>query len=59
MEKDFKIANPDDDLSELYLKMQGAPYTFFPVVKNGTLIGVIDLDNINEFMMIHAAGHTY
>jgi Zn-dependent protease/predicted transcriptional regulator len=55
MDKDFKTMNPDEDLSEIYRTVQGRRHNFFPVMDRGELIGTIDMENINEFMMIRAA----
>lgn len=55
MDKDFKTVNPDEDLSEIYRTVQGRRHNFFPVMDGGELIGTIDMENINEFMMIRAA----
>ena len=43
-----------EDLSEIYRKVQGRQQNFFPVIQSGVLVGVIDMENIQEFMMIQA-----
>lgn len=55
MDKDFKAVGPNEDLSEIYRTVQGRRHHFFPVVENGRLIGAIDMENINEFIMIQSA----
>lgn len=55
MEKDYKTVAPEEDLSQIYRTVQGRQHNFFPVMANGELIGTIDMENINEFMMIQAA----
>jgi Zn-dependent protease len=55
MSKDFLMVAPDEDLSAIYRRVQGNQLSFFPVMENGYLIGTVDMENINEFMMIQAA----
>ncbi len=55
MDKDFKTVKPEEDLSEIYRTVQRRRHNFFPVMDKGELVGVIDMENINEFMMIEAA----
>ncbi len=55
MKKDFLMVSPHEDLSTIYRKVQGRQLSFFPVMENGFLIGTVDMENINEFMMIQAA----
>ncbi len=55
MKTDFKPVAPDEDLSEIYRSVQSRQHNFFPVTDNGDLVGTIDMENINEFMMIQAA----
>ena len=54
MERDFQKVEPWEDLSEIYRKVQGKQQHFFPVIQSGVLVGVIDMENIQEFMMIQA-----
>lgn len=54
MKTDFKPVGPDEDLSEIYRSVQSRRHNFFPVTDNGRLVGTIDMENINEFMMIQA-----
>ncbi|MFT2010759.1 site-2 protease family protein [Pontibacter sp. 13R65] len=44
-----------DKLSEAYAELQKTKAPLFPVLENGQLAGVINLDNINEFIMIKSA----
>ena len=53
--KNFLMVSPTEDLSKIYRTVQGQQHSFFPVMENGQLIGTIDMENINEFMMIQAA----
>lgn len=54
MDQNFKVLSPQDDLTEVYRLVQGGRYPFFPVMENGNLIGAVDMENINEFIMIQA-----
>lgn len=54
MDKDYKTVSPDEELSQIYRTVQGRRQKFFPVMENGELVGTIDMENINEFMMIQA-----
>ncbi len=56
MNQEFKVVHPEEDLSEIYRKVQGSgQQIFFPVLENDQLVGTIDMENINEFMVIQAA----
>lgn len=55
MDKEYQAVKPDEDLSEIYRTVQRRRHSFFPVMENGELMGTIDMENINEFMMIQAA----
>ncbi len=55
MRADFKAVHPDEELTEIYRKVQGQNQTFFPVVEHDQITGTIDMENINEFMMIQAS----
>jgi Zn-dependent protease/predicted transcriptional regulator len=54
MDVDFQQAHPNEELTEVYRKVQGRNHSFFPVVEGDKIIGAIDMENINEFMMIQA-----
>ena len=54
MDRDFQRIDPDDELTEVYRMVQERRHNFFPVTENGKLLGTIDMENINEFMMIRA-----
>lgn len=52
---DVTSFQPDDSLEEAFQKMRQENITMAPLVKEGHLMGVIDLDNINEFIMVRSA----
>ena len=55
MKKDFVELNAKEKLTDTYRKIRFSQNDFFPVVENGELTGVIDMDNINEFMMFRSS----
>ncbi|WP_439880670.1 site-2 protease family protein [Pontibacter sp. MBLB2868] len=55
MSQDFKTFNVQDKLSEAYTELQKTRAPLYPVLENGRLAGVINTDNINEFIMIKSA----
>ncbi|MCB0659046.1 MAG: site-2 protease family protein [Saprospiraceae bacterium] len=54
MERDFTPVKADGDLKDIYRMVQQKKQYFFPVIRDGELAGVIDMENINEFIMIQA-----
>jgi len=55
MDTSYKALSPTEELTKVYRAAQGRSQRFFPVIENGKVIGTIDMENINEFMMIQAA----
>ena len=55
MSQEFKTFNVQDKLSEAYTELQKTRAPLIPVLENGRLAGVINTDNINEFIMIKSA----
>jgi predicted transcriptional regulator len=55
MSTDFEKVQAGDDLTNVYRKVQARKKSFFPVVENGRLVGAIDMNNINEFIVFRAA----
>lgn len=51
MNTSFKTFNSDDNLNEVYQLIHSQKNSFFPVLENNTLIGVIDSTNLNEFIL--------
>jgi len=45
----------DDELSTAYRKLNRENRNFFPVLENGEIAGVIDMNNINEFLTFRSA----
>lgn len=55
MSRDFDSVAASDELTDIFRKVQTQKKSFFPVVDHGTLIGAIDLTNINEFMVFRSS----
>lgn len=55
MSQEFKTFNVQDKLAEAYTELQKTRAPLIPVLENGRLAGVINTDNINEFIMIKSA----
>lgn len=54
MDKTFIPVKADDDLADLYRKMRSNNKSYFPVVDNNKLVGAVDMNNLNEFMIFRA-----
>lgn len=52
MSTDFPQLDPDQALDEVFEEMQAQKVTLWPVMKEGALIGLLNLDNLSEFIMI-------
>ena len=55
MSGEVKTFNVQDKLTEAYTELQKTRAPLYPVLENGRLAGVINTDNINEFIMIKSA----
>jgi len=55
MRRDFPVASPKEPLQSVFTRLQEAEATTVPIVESGKLVGVITLENMTEYMMIHAA----
>ncbi len=54
--KDILILHPDMELQEAYQKMAQSGASICPVMENHQLIGVINMENITEVVMLENAG---
>src|SRR5699024_7301647 len=59
MRTDFEITQPDESLSEIYIKIRSKRNAFYPVIEHNRLAGAIDSDNINEFMIFRSMPATW
>ncbi|PTX22547.1 Zn-dependent protease [Pontibacter mucosus] len=55
MSGDVKTFNVQDKLADAYTELQKTRVPLYPVLENGRLAGVINNDNINEFIIIKSA----
>ncbi len=55
MERKFDTVAVNDRLTEVYALAQRKKNAFYPVVDGERLIGVIDMANLQEFVMIRSA----
>ncbi|MBC5775777.1 site-2 protease family protein [Pontibacter sp. KCTC 32443] len=55
MSREFMTFDVKDKLSQAYTELQKTRSPLYPVLENGRLAGVINTDNINEFIMIKSA----
>ncbi|MGB3781039.1 MAG: site-2 protease family protein [Tunicatimonas sp.] len=56
MRLDYVTLSPDAELQKVHNKYLTAPdHYVFPVVENGQLVGIVDRENINEWIMIEQA----
>lgn len=54
MRKDFTILNANSELTEIYRTLYATDRQFFPVFENGELVGAVDMNNVNEFLIFRA-----
>jgi Zn-dependent protease/predicted transcriptional regulator len=55
MRGDFPVASPVEPLQFVFTRLHETQAATIPVVENGQLVGLITLENMTEFMMVHAA----
>lgn len=55
MNKSLKYLKPTDSLESLFQQMQLKQLTIMPVIENDKLVGVVDSENLIEFIMITQA----
>jgi Zn-dependent protease len=58
MRSDFLVAHPGEPLEEAFARLQGSKCHTMPVVQDGALCGVLTLDNVGEFFMVHGASRS-
>jgi len=56
MESEFAFANIDDTLADVYRKMVDSNKNAMPVVEGGILRGMVSLENIGRYFMVHSIG---
>ncbi len=55
MREDFPVASPVEPLQSVFTRLHETEAATVPIVENGRLVGLITLENMTEYMMIHAA----
>lgn len=55
MKTDFVSLEAGEELPGVYRELRQGDRNFFPVMDNGELVGVLDMNNINEFLTLRAA----
>jgi predicted transcriptional regulator len=55
MNTDVTVFQANTSLEEAYEKMRYQQITMAPIVDNGKVKGLIDMENINEFIMVRSA----
>ena len=55
MTRDCEAVHPGDMLDAVFTHMQAASCNALPVVSGHELVGIVTLENIGEWMMIHAS----
>lgn len=54
MDINFKALDANEDLKEVYYLIQSKMKSFFPVLENEKLVGVIDSINLNEYILLQS-----
>jgi Zn-dependent protease/predicted transcriptional regulator len=55
MREDFPVASPVEPLQSVFMRLHETQAATVPIVENGRLVGLITLENMTEYMMVHAA----
>jgi Zn-dependent protease/predicted transcriptional regulator len=55
MRRDFVVASPQEPIEDALARLQGSGVSALPVVQGRTLLGLVSLDNVGEFLMVRAA----
>jgi CBS-domain-containing membrane protein len=55
MRRDFLTADASDMIDVAFQRLQGHDCHTIPVVRRGTLIGLLTMDNVGEFLRVQAA----
>jgi Zn-dependent protease len=55
MRRDFTVASPTEPLQSVFMRLHEAESATVAIVENDKLVGVVTLESMTEYMMIHAA----
>lgn len=57
MQREFVTAEPNEMLEAILSRLSTAPVRTMPVIKDGTLVGLVTLGNLGEYLMVQNALH--
>ena len=49
--RDFEVLDPNEKLSKIYPGILGNEAGFYPVLELGNLVGVVDKESVDRFLM--------
>jgi Zn-dependent protease len=55
MRSDYETAHPSEPLEEAFARLQQCKCHTMPVLRDSALAGVLTMDNVGEFFMVHGA----
>lgn len=55
MREDFPVASPVEPLQSVFTRLHETDASTLPIVENGRVVGLITLENMTEYVMIHGA----
>jgi predicted transcriptional regulator len=55
MRRDFLVADASDMIDVAFQRLQGHECHTIPVIRSGTLIGLLTMDNVGEFLRVQMA----
>jgi predicted transcriptional regulator len=55
MRQDFEMADASEMLQTAFSRLQGCDCRIMPVLKEDKLIGMLNMENVGEFIMINSA----
>jgi Zn-dependent protease/predicted transcriptional regulator len=55
MRRDFEVVHPGDMLEAASARLQACSCRIFPVVQDGRVVGLLNMENIGEYLMIQSA----
>ncbi len=55
MQTDFQTADPREMMDDVFMRLKECQCTSLPIIQDGKLVGLVTMDNLGEFMMVHGA----
>lgn len=56
MDRDCRVVTADGNLQEALTQLQGGRRSSVPVLRDGSVVGILTLENVGEFMMVQTSG---